>query len=181
MALMFCTACGKEISDAAPSCPHCGHAPRGVGSSGGRMVKWLLVFAGGAALCFGVLATIGTLYAKPKPPEIVDGSGGTPPALPPKPVAAAKFIVMEHSQRDDECTELGDYCIRVHCTFYNDGDAAGLRAIGAQLVDGSESVAVRESTLTLLPDSRQQLFFDFKEAELEGDHHYSSRCIAAGS
>ena len=86
---------------------------------------------------------------------------------------------MEHSQRDDECTELGDYCIRVHCTFYNDGNAPGERAVAAQLIDAGESVAIHRSTLTLLPDAHQQLYFDFKEAELDGNHHYTSRCIAA--
>lgn len=144
----------------------------------GRVAKWLLLFGSGAVLCLIVLAVLGSREPPTRVPEISNSNGvpaADPPALPP----VAKFVVLEHSQLDDECTELGDYCIRVHCTFYNDGNAAGLRPVGAQLLDGTESVAVRESTLTLLPDGRQQLYFDFKEAELDGDHHYASRCAAA--
>ncbi|WP_419806294.1 zinc ribbon domain-containing protein [Terriglobus sp.] len=179
MALMFCPACGKEVSDTAPTCPHCGHVVRDGGSRLGRAVKWLLIFGGGAALCFAVLALIGSETSS-KPPLVGDsGSAVVKIQDPPPPPPAAKFVVLEHSQRDDECTEVGDYCIRVHCTFYNDGNAAGLRSIGAQLLDGTESVAIRESSLTLLPAGRQQLYFDFKEAELDGNHRYHSQCVAA--
>jgi hypothetical protein len=173
---MFCPACGKEVSDAAPSCPHCGHRLLGGISHGVRVVKWLLIFGGGAVLCVALLAVIGFALSSP-PAKVADGGGGAGSNQTPPP--SAKFIVMEHSQRDDECTELGDYCIRVHCTFYNSGNAPGERSIGAQLLGGTDSVAVRESTLTLLPDGRQQLFFDFKEAELDGAHRYNSRCSTA--
>jgi hypothetical protein len=62
MPLVSCSACGKQIADAAPACPHCGHpAGRAGGGSGGRrgLPVWgkilLLLLLGMSIVGFGAV------------------------------------------------------------------------------------------------------------------------------
>ena len=100
-------------------------------------------------------------------------SSSTPP--PP----AAIFDVTA-STSDSSCTVLGDYCIKVYCTFYNRGDGPGEKVVRAQLLDSGDLVATRESNLTLMPGQNQQYSWNFPEAELDDDqhqHHYQYKCL----
>ena len=90
------------------------------------------------------------------------------------------IIDVSASSSDERCTVLGDYCIKVYCTYFNRGNGAGEKVIQAQLLDRGEIVAAKESNLTLMPGQSQKLSWDFTEAELDDDqhqHHYQYKCI----
>lgn len=166
MALTRCKECGKEVSDRAPRCPHCGNPFGSVPTSGGQTTVIeknshpILTFIGAASVIVGVLAVIGLMRGS-------DEAAAAKTPLPRVPAPAAKFVVTDVLM-DENCTELGDYCITVHCTFQNSGDAAGMFRVRAKLLQkGSDRVlANRYSDLTLLPAGTQRLDFNFKEAEL---------------
>jgi len=92
-----------------------------------------------------------------------------------KPEPAANFVATDVLS-DENCTVVGDYCVRVHCTYQNTGDAAGERRVRAQLLseDQSQVIAERYSALTLLPNATQRVTFNFPEASL--DVKTRSRC-----
>ena len=108
---------------------------------------------------------------------LIVGSTMTKKDSPPPPTA---IFVVTDTLSDEACTQLGDYCIRVHCTYQNNGDGAGEKSVGAQLLDENQVVAERQSSLTLLPGKSQRLYFDFPEAELGDQHHYTYKCMAGG-
>jgi len=95
------------------------------------------------------------------------------------PPSAAIFDITA-STNDASCTQIGDYCIKAYCTYYNRGNGAGEKTVRAQLLDEDEVVAARESTLTLMPGQSQRLSWNFPEAELDDDqhqHHYQTKCL----
>jgi hypothetical protein len=91
------------------------------------------------------------------------------------PAPAARFIATD-ALSDESCTVVGDYCLRVHCTFQNTGDAAGESRVTAQLLseDQSQVLAERYSSLTLLPNATQRVTFTFPEANIDVKTRY--RC-----
>jgi hypothetical protein len=167
MALTRCPECGKDVSDRAPVCPHCGN-PSGPAQPAVE-TKFVtveknshpfLTFIGGAAIVVGILAVIGLMR------ESNDKASAKPLAFKP-PAPAARFAITDVLM-DEGCTELGDYCITVHCTFQNAGTAPGQFRVRALLLEkGSDRVLANHySDLTLLPAGLQRLDFTFKEAEL---------------
>jgi hypothetical protein len=164
MPLIYCRACGKEVSDQALSCPHCGQPIAAAGPplvaqpprtfvKVAKGIAWLVVLG----IVILIVVSILTKKASPPPPTAV-------------------FAVTDNLS-DEACTQLGDYCIRVHCTYQNNGDGPGEKRVGAQLLDENKVVAERQSSLTLLPGKSQRLNFDFPEAELGDQHHYTYKCM----
>jgi hypothetical protein len=160
MAMMHCVSCGQPVSDQARACPHCGQPIKKAGWSTGAKVAVGVV----ALIVLAVVGFIGlaVIIALSKP------------AAPP-PTA---HLTVTGATSDESCTALGDYCIRVNCSYSNDGTGPGEKPIGAELIDNDVVVASRNSTLTLLPGKSQTLYWDFKEAELGDEHHYRYRCTA---
>jgi hypothetical protein len=69
---------------------------------------------------------------------------------------------------DEGCTVLGDYCVRVHCTYQNVGSQAGEKRVVARLFDPNDQLrSERQQALTLLPNGTQRVTFDFPEALVE--------------
>jgi hypothetical protein len=177
MALTRCKECGKEVSDHAPGCPHCGNPfrPAATPAVETRVVAVeknshpILTFIGGAVVVVGILAAVGMMR------ESDETAVAKTPLKPKAPAPAARFVVTDVLM-DENCTELGDYCISVHCTFQNSGNAAGMFRVRAKLLEkGSDRVlANRYSDLTLLPAGTQRIDFNFKEAELGWE--FSSLC-----
>jgi predicted nucleic acid-binding Zn ribbon protein len=165
MAIIHCVACGHEVSEQAASCPNCGQ-PIARKSGAGTTFKVIGIVATVIVAIIVVLAVIAGHNSS---------SASTTPPAPPKP---APFQISAQSSRDDECTQLGDYCIRVHCTYVNAGSIAADETAGAQFFDHGQSIAVRQGTLTLLPGASKEVYFDFPEAELEDGHHYTYQCLA---
>jgi hypothetical protein len=163
MAIIHCVACGHEVSEQAASCPNCGQ-PIARKSGVGTTFKVI----GIVATILVIIIVIGIAVGHNS------SSASTTPPPPPKP---APFQVSAQSSRDDECTQLGDYCVRVHCTYLNAGAIAADETAGAQFFDHGRSIAVRQGTLTLLPGATKEVYFDFPEAELEDGHAYTYQCL----
>lgn len=184
MPLIACAACGRQISDQAEACIQCGQ-PMGRNSGsfsrdregtlpGGRttaalrvVLRLILVGIGCIALLF-IGALIVGMVRGINPPSS-DSHGPAPTAV---------FQVSDQLS-DENCTQLGDYCIRVHCSFINSGKGPGEQRVSAQLLDGSTLVSEKYSSLTLLAGASQRVDFDFPEAELDGQHDYRYRCQAS--
>ncbi len=163
MALQFCMECGKQISDQATVCPHCGFpiqgkaAPQQQGQSPVVTVKKnshpVLTFIGAAALVVVILIGALVLYAVLH--------------------KAPKFAITGSSS-DAACTQLTDYCITVYCDYQNVGNGAGTKTVRAQLLD-KNTQAVRAdhfTSLTLSPQESQRMTFTFPEAELDWEVSY---------
>ena len=164
MSIMYCSECGKEVSDRAAACPHCGNPLQGMEqmpiapAAPGKKSHPVLIFLGVAAVAVVLLVILGIVVL-----------------LANKPAAKAQFVATDNVT-DENCTQLTDYCINVNCTFQNQGQAAGVRRVRAQLIDKStqEVRADHDSDLTLLPNATQRLTFSFPEAEI--DWQVSSMC-----
>ena len=162
MALRFCIECGKEVSDRAQACPHCGHPvedaivpqkaepPVVIVKKNAHPV---LTVVGIVAIVVVVLIAILVVIAVTH--------------------KEAKFVVTQSSS-DANCTQLTDYCINVYCTYQNAGNGQGEQRIHAQLLDTatSEVRADHYVDLTLQPQASQKLTFSFPEAELDWQVSY---------
>jgi hypothetical protein len=127
----------------------------------------ILTFLGGVVMVMFVLAAIGGFV------ESRERSGGQSAA---KPGPTARFAVTDVLLGED-CMKLGDYCVTVHCTVNNAGDAAGARQVVATLrTESGTSIGVHRSTLTLLPGASQRIDFNFSEASLDDGGSYRARC-----
>lgn len=168
MALRPCPECGKEVSDKAPTCPHCG-APQGEAASASsastatsrrspsqdrrRLTLILLVVVIAVAafvawrLAAPVLQTAGIV---PAPRWSVDNAGG-----------------------DDACTVLGDYCMRVRCAVVNIGNAAGAAYVVATVYPDQGGQLTKRGTVSLQPGQRDTVVLDFPEAEMGREYRYS--------
>ncbi len=164
MALRFCIECGKEVSDRALACPHCGHpvedaivpqkaeTPVVIVKKNSHPVLTLIGIAAiVVAVLIGILVIIAVNHKQ------------------------AKFVVTESSS-DANCTQLTDYCINVYCTYQNVGNGEAEERIHAQLLDtaSNEVRADHYVDLSLVPQASQKLAFSFPEAEL--DWHVSYQC-----
>jgi hypothetical protein len=126
----------------------------------------VLTFLGGAVVVAVVLAAIG---------NAVESREGAAKGGPKRVAAAARFVVADVLM-DENCTQLGDYCVNAHCTFQNVGNLAGAKRVRAELVTESGGhVATQHSTLTLLPGATQRVTFNFMEATLDGES-YRVKC-----
>ena len=157
MALQFCTECGKEVSNKAAACPHCGHpvedaivpqrldAPVVIVKKNSHPV---LTVVGIVAIVVAVLVGVVILIAVTH--------------------KESKFIARDATS-DDACTQWNDYCINVYCTFENVGNAGGQERVRVQLLDTStrQVRADHYDDLTLAPQESQRLKFTFPEAELD--------------
>jgi hypothetical protein len=167
MSISHCTECGQEVSDHAAACPHCGNPMRGTVTPPPPVIAVkknshpILTVIGGVAIVVVILLVVLGRVASP---------------------AKSTKIVATDILTDENCTQLTDYCIDVNCTFQNQGNAAGMSRVRAQLLDKSSGRvrADRYSDLTLLPNGTQRVTFSFPEAEL--DWQVSSVCkVDAGS
>jgi hypothetical protein len=157
LALQFCTECGKEVSNRAAACPHCGHPVEDaivpqpveqpvviVKKNSHPVLTVIGVVAVGLALLIGIAVLIVALHKE------------------------ARFVAKDPAS-DDTCTVWNDYCINVYCTFENAGNASGQQRVRAQLLD-SVTRAIKADhyeDLTLAPQESQRLKFSFPEAELD--------------
>jgi zinc-ribbon domain len=164
MALRACSECGKDVSDKAAVCPHCGNplaaaapapAPAAAPTPTPVVVQKnthpVLTVIGGLAV---VLIAIGFIA------NLIDNNAAPPPS--------AHFITTDVLS-DENCTQLGDYCIQIHCTYQNTGDAPGERQVHARMVamDSDTVLGERTSSLTLLPGATQRVTFAFPEATID--------------
>lgn len=162
MAIVYCSECGKEVSERAPACPHCGNPQTSAAAPSVVIVKKnshpVLIGLGVAAVVFVLLIVVVAILAS---------KSGPPPS--------ANFVPTDNIT-DTSCTQLTDYCVNVYCTYQNSGNAAGSRRVRAQLLDkaSGEVRAARYFDLTLLPSATQRVTFSFPEAEL--DWEVSSVC-----
>ena len=165
MALQFCMECGKQISDQASVCPHCGFpvqgkaAPQQVQPQVVTVKKNshpVLTFIGAAALVvfilIGALILYAVLHKEPK-------------------------FAITGSSSDAACTQLTDYCINVYCDYQNIGNGAGTKTVRVQLLDkNTQNVRADHFTsLTLSPQESQRLTFSFPEAELDWEVNYQCK------
>lgn len=169
MALMLCRECGRQVSSLALNCPHCG-APQSAGShpqpppfpmpppplalqpqvvTVEKNKYPCLTIVGVAFLALLALGFVGAMLED----------------------TTAKFAVTD-ALNDENCTQLGDYCLQVHCVVQNTGKSAGQHLVRAQLfrADGAK-LAEKRQNLTLLPGASQRVTFRFPEAELDSDGH----------
>ena len=157
MALQFCTECGKEVSNRAAACPHCGHPVEGaivpqpteppavvVKKNAHPVLTVIGIVAVALAGLIGVAVVLVALHKE------------------------AKFVARDPAN-DDACTQWNDYCINIYCTFENVGNASGQSRVRAQLLDAATRVvrADHYEDLTLAPQESQRLKFSFPEAELD--------------
>jgi hypothetical protein len=167
MALIDCTGCGRSVSEHAAACPACGH-PGGAAHLTPVVTKNshpILTFLGGVVMVIFVLGAIG---------KFLDSREQNRDAA--KPGPAARFTVADVLLGED-CMQLGDYCVTVHCTVHNDGDAAGARQVVATLrTESGNNIGVHRSSLTLLPGATQRIDFNFSEASLDDGGSYRARC-----
>ena len=157
LALQFCTECGKEVSNKASACPHCGHPVEDaivpqrveppvviVKKNSHPILTVIGIVAIALALLVGIAILIVALHKE------------------------SRFVTRDGTS-DDACTQLYDYCINVYCTYDNVGNAAGQQRVRAQLLD-TATRAIRADhydDLTLAPQESQRLKFSFPEAELD--------------
>jgi hypothetical protein len=173
MALRYCSGCGKEVPDNAAFCPHCGHA---VMPAGGASPAAAPPVAASPAAAPPVAAPV--VVQKNSHP-ILTAIGGIAVVLmgigfvanlmdDSAPASSARFIATDVLS-DENCTQLGDYCLQVHCTYQNTGDAAGERQVRARLLamDSDAILADHTSMLTLLPGATQRVTFAFPEANID--------------
>lgn len=161
MSISYCTECGKEVSDHAAACPHCGNPLHGTVTPPPPVVAVkknshpILTVIGAVAIVVVILLVVLSWLASS---------------------AKSAKIVATDILTDENCTQLTDYCINVNCTFQNQGNAAGTSRVRAQLLDKASGTvrADRYSDLTLLPNGTQRVTFSFPEAEL--DWQVSSVC-----
>ncbi|HBY64402.1 MAG TPA: hypothetical protein DEH78_31665 [Solibacterales bacterium] len=129
-----------------------------------------LTFIGGAVLVLLGIGMVGAWLDK-------EGKGGKPEP-PPQPPPEARFEIIDRLS-DEQCTQLGDYCLQVHCSYQNKGDGAGEQTVAAELMNEEDArVALRSQSLTLMPGATQRVSFRFPEAELEQKYRY--RCLVGG-
>ena len=177
MALMTCGGCGRDVSSQAVACPNCGHPTQGSRSGApgptitiGKNSHSVRTFLGGLVAMVLVVGLIDALVNQNNEGQAVETAEAAKSAPPP----LARFVVTDVLM-DENCTQIGDYCVSVHCTYQNVGDAAGATRIHADLLGTSGgAVAARESNLTLMPGSSQRVTFNFDEAVLE--RQYRSEC-----
>jgi hypothetical protein len=176
MALIDCGECGRGVSDRAAACPHCGHPIGGAAASNPAIVTVqknahpVLTFLGGVVVVVFVLAAIGAVMeGREERQKGASKPGGV------RQIPAARFVVADVLM-DENCTQLGDYCVSVHCTYQNVGEVAGAKRVRADLFQQSGGrVATHDSNLTLLPGATQRVTFNFMEATLD-DASYRAQC-----
>jgi hypothetical protein len=167
MSLVNCADCGKEVSERASVCIHCGGPivaiPVESRATTSKKTGPKVIILG---LLVVVLATLTpgmwrafqpTLQAAgmvPAPRWVVDNAGG-----------------------NDDCSVLGDYCVRARCAVTNVGDASGTARIAAELYEGERQlVATRTATRFLTATAQDTLSFDFPEAGMNKNQKF--RCLA---
>jgi hypothetical protein len=171
MTLRPCAECGREISDQAPTCPHCGApqqkaeaattaaAPSQPGTPRGKVLSLALIALLAVVGVYGVV-TFASAPDEPSPP-----------------LPSPKWHIAQGEQSDD-CTVLGDYCETVICVIRNIGDGAGVVRVKAVLVparrDGRTLSDERMSRVEPGAEIRER--FDFRAAEMGAD--YTGRCEA---
>lgn len=163
MALRPCADCNKEISEKAPSCPHCGAPQAAVPSTTAKRQsessKSSSAFVSGVILVLGVVIILVILR-------------GAYPLMQEAGVAPAPRWVVEGVNGTDNCTVLGDYCLRVTCMVRNVGDAVGVVTVVAELLPETGSATNRQTTVRLEPAQERLLEFDFREAEIEKKYRF---------
>jgi len=171
VALRFCTECGKEVSDRALACPHCGHpvedaiVPQKVEPPVVIVKKNshpVLTFIGIAAIVLVVLLGIAIVIVVTH--------------------KEARFVATDWTS-DDACTQWNDYCINVYCTYKNIGNGTGQQRVRVQLTDRATGIlrADHYNDLTLAPQESQRLTFTFPEAELDWRVSYQCKVDPKGS
>ncbi|HEY7501580.1 MAG TPA: hypothetical protein VH740_23865 [Vicinamibacterales bacterium] len=169
----FCAQCGKQTDRNGSFCSHCGNRldadpasppvppiqvsqqPAAAPVTVAKNTHPILTFIGGTVV---VLIIVGVAA------NMLD-----------KNASAVRFVATD-VLTDDNCTVMGDYCLRVHCTFQNSGSAAGERNVRAQLISEPDAKIVGDQTsrLTLMENATQRVTFNFPEATI--DMKAKARC-----
>jgi hypothetical protein len=165
VALVICAECSKQVSDRASACPNCGApivaavapapaaAQSAVQTKGGHGRVTAIIVAG-LVLVALLMMRRGTsdplAVVLPTPRFTVANAGGS-----------------------DECTSLGEYCMRTRCAVANEGNAAGVAKVEAHLSSNGQTVATRTSMASLSPGQIDTVSMDFPEAEMGTDYRYS--------
>jgi hypothetical protein len=86
-------------------------------------------------------------------------------------VASARFAI-DNAGANEDCTVLGDYCVRIRCAVTNIGDASGISQLAADLQEDSKVIATHRATSRMLdPGQHDTLTLDFPEATLASTAH----------
>jgi hypothetical protein len=167
MALVQCPECKQQISDQATTCPHCGAprpgatapssqpapsspAPQSRPARSAWPIVLVIVLALGAFL----------IYRMNRP--ALERAGV---------VASARFAI-DNAGANEDCTVLGDYCVRIRCAVTNMGDASGVSQLAADYVEDGKVLATHRATSRMLdPGQHDTLTLDFPEATLASTAH----------
>jgi hypothetical protein len=173
MALVQCPECKQEISDQAQACPHCGAPRPGVVAHTAQPAPVSQVAPSRTArgawpiiLVFVLALGAVLLYRMNRP--ALERAGV---------VASARFAI-DNAGANEDCTVLGDYCLRVRCAVTNIGDASGISQLAADLEEDSKVIATHRATSRMLdPGQHDTLTLDFPEATLASTAH-QYRCYS---
>lgn len=173
MALVQCPECKQEISDQAQSCPHCGAPRPGVAAPAAPPPPVSQVVPSRAArgawpIVVVLVLALGAFLVYRMNRPALERAGV---------VASARFSI-DNAGANEECTVLGDYCVRVRCAVTNIGDASGVSQLAADYVEDSKVIATHRATSRMLdPGQHDTLTLDFPEATLASTAH-EYRCYA---
>jgi hypothetical protein len=166
MALVQCPECKQEISDQAQACPHCGAPRPGVAAPVApppvSQVVPSRAARGAWPIVVVVVLALGAFLVYRMNRPALERAGV---------VASARFSI-DNAGANEECTVLGDYCVRVRCAVTNIGDASGVSQLAADYVEDSKVIATHRATSRMLdPGQHDTLTLDFPEATLASTAH----------
>jgi hypothetical protein len=168
LALIQCPECKREISDQALACPHCG-APRASSPQAPREQSVPRATPNRRPILMVILAAVLVVAAYLVSRPTLQKAGV---------VASARFAV-DNAGGDEQCTVLGDYCMRVRCAVTNIGETSGVARVAADFLEDDTLVATHRGTTELLePGQHDTLTLNFPEATMASTQH-QYRCNQA--
>ena len=161
MALIECRECKHQISDQAQTCPNCGAPVRPV-----PVVTSAVPARPPRGGMLTAVALIGLIIVALIAYRLWH------PALEKAGIVASARFAIDNAGGSEECTTLGDYCMRVRCAVTNIGDANGIARVAADYLEENRIVAThRGTTRMLVPGQHDTLTLDFPEATLASTQH----------
>lgn len=160
MALHPCIECRKDISDKASVCPNCGAPQPSVNTAS------LTENKGNSSVVKTVLSLLVIFISVFIIWKIAAPMLKTTGVMP-----VAKWSV-DNIVGNDECTVLGNYCMRVRCAVTNVGDDKGATQVIATIRSNDGIQTTKRSTVILQPNEKNVQVFDFPEAEMNREYKY---------